>query len=156
MRMYVILTVVAAVAIQLATPVFAANAFNATTMLGSQMFAGPTALAYVRLPFHARKTARSLPRAGFMVTAPQSYRPGTLISRASIPGIVDFGFTGRDFHHPWTATLNVSDAVAWSGNPDALPKNAAHLLEGGASWAVVGAITVGAIAGTLALVGRSK
>ena len=156
MRICIVLTAVVAMAGQFATPTFAASAFNATTMLGSRQIAGPTAMAYVRVPFHARKIGRFQPRAGFMVTAPQSYRPGTLISRASIPGIIDFGFTGRDFHHPWTATLNVGDVVAWSGNPDALPKNTVHLFESGASPAVVGAVTVGAIAGTLALVDRPK
>ncbi|MSO72436.1 MAG: hypothetical protein EXQ84_02345 [Rhodospirillaceae bacterium] len=146
----------AAIAGQLATPAFAAGAFNETTMLGWQRTAAPAAMAYVRMPFHATRADRLQPRAGFMITAPQTYRAGTVISRASASGIIDFGFTGRDFRSPWTATFNVSNAVAWSGNPDVLPKGTHHLFERGTSWVAVGAVTIGVIAGTLAMAGRAK
>ena len=156
MNKYAVFAAVVAVASQLALPAFAASPFTETSMAGLQRIAAPSVMAYMRVPFHTLKTDSLQPRAGLMVTAPQSYRAGTVLSRASAPAIVDFGFTGRDFSRPWTATLNVNDAVAWSGNPDSLPKNTVHLFESGTSWIVVGAVTVGVVAGTLAMVGRAK
>ncbi len=156
MKSHAVIAVIAAIASQTVTPALAAGALDENTMLGWQRNAGPAAMAYFRMPFHATRADRLQPRAGFMITPPQSYRAGTVISRANAPGIIDFGFTGRDFRSPWTATFNVSDAVAWSGNPDALPKGTRHLFESGTSWMAVGAVTVGIIAGTLALAGRAK
>ena len=141
---------------QLAAPAYAGGTFNETTMLGWQKTSRPAAMAYVRLPFHAGRADASQPRAGFMITAPRGYRVGAMPVRTAAPGVIDFGFTGRNFQSAWTASINVNDAVAWASKPEALPKNATHLFESGASWVVVGLISVGIVAGTIALSDRKK
>ncbi len=156
MKKSAVFAAVAAIAGQLATPAWAAGAFAENTMLGWQRNAPPAIMAYGRVPFHATPRDRRQPRVGLMISAPTSYRAGTFVSRASAPGVVDFGFTGRNFRSPWTASLNVSTAVAWTGNPDAMPKNTVYLMENSSSWLVVGVLSVGIVAGTLALVGREK
>lgn len=91
-----------------------------------------------------------------MITAPQSYRIGQAFTRTGVPGMIDFGFTGRDFSTPWTATLNVSTSVAWAQDPAALPKNTHYLFESGVSWVIVGVISAGIIGGVYALSDRPK
>lgn len=156
MKKCAVFTAVAALACELMTPAFAASPFNETTMLGWQQTTKPTAMAYARLPFHASATDQFQPRTGIMITSPQTYRVGGPLTRASAPGMVDLGFTGRNFAAPWTATLNVSDAVAWAQDPKALPKNSHNLFESGTSWVVVGLLSVGIIGGVYALSDRSK
>ncbi len=151
MKKCVVFAAVAALASQLAAPAFAAEMFDRSTMLGWQRTASPTAMAYVRMPFQSAGTGSQQPRAGFMITPPHTYRPGTAQAFSSAHGVVDFGITGRDFHQPWTTSLNLNNAVAWTGNAEAMPKNATYLFESGVSWVVVGVASVVIIAGTIAL-----
>jgi hypothetical protein len=125
--------------------------FNRSTMLGWQHRAEPAALAYVRMPFHGQKHDRFQPRAGLMLSAPRTYNAGEPLLRAGAPGLVDLGYTGRDFKRRWTPTLNASTAVVWTSDRSELPKNTHHLFDSGASWVVVGVATVGIIAGIYVL-----
>ena len=141
---------------QLATPALAASPsanspFGDTTIYGQQRIAAPAAMAYVRVPFHAARTDAFQPRAGVVITAPQAYRVGEAFTRTAAPGIIDLGFTGRDFTSPWTATVNVSGNVAWAEDPKSLPKNTHSLFESGTSWIVVGLLSVGIAGGVYAL-----
>jgi hypothetical protein len=156
MKKSIVYAAIAALTCQAATPAFAGGPFHPTTALGWQRTSGPAAMAYVRVPFHARKTDRDQPRAGFMLTSPGAYRPGDAYSRISAPGLVDFGFTGRNFKSPWTATLNLSSQVAWASDKDELPKNTRYLFESGTSWLVVGVVSAGIIVGVYALSERDK
>ncbi len=139
-----------ALAAQVVTPAFAGS-YDFNPALGPQRTAAPAAMGYFRLPLHAGAKDSAQPRAGFMITSPQTYRVGQTFSRIGAPGMVDIGFTGRDLSTPWTATLNVSNTVAWAQNPDALPKNTHYLFESGLSWVVVGVISAGIIGGIYAL-----
>lgn len=156
MKKYAALVAATALVGQLATPAFAAGAFNDATMLGWQQRSAPAAMAYFSVPFHAERSDRIQPRAGLMITAPQAYYPGAMSSRVSKPGMVDLAFTGNTFDSPWTATLNVQNQVAWASDPKALPKNTKQLFESGVSWVVVGALSAGIIIGVYALSDRSK
>ena len=138
-------------ACQLVTPALAAGPFGDTTIYGQQRVAAPAAMAYVRVPFHAAKVDAFQPRAGVVITAPKAYRVGEAFTRTAAPGIIDFGFTGRDFTSPWTATVNVSGNVAWAEDPKALPKNTHNLFESGTSWIVVGLLSVGIAGGVYVL-----
>jgi hypothetical protein len=145
----------AAVLTQAITPALA-GPFKDATMLGWQRKSSSAAVAYVSMPFHAGKNSRAQPRAGLMITAPQGYRVGYHLAYTAAPGIIDFGITGRNFRSPWVTTINVNNAVAWASAPEELPKNTKHLFESGASWAVVGAVTVGIVAGVLSLSNRDQ
>ena len=150
MRKAAVFATAAAWAMQLATPAFA---FDRNTMLGAPRFQGPAAMGYVRVPFGG-SSSHSLPRAGLMISAPGAATLGRPLIRSAVPGAVDFGFTGKSFDHPWTATLNVSDRVAWAADPAALPKNTPHLmgeLGGATSWIIVGVASAAIIIGAYAM-----
>jgi hypothetical protein len=150
MKKHAFLVATVALLTQAAGPAFA-GPFKDPTMLGWQRKSSSAAVAYVSMPFHSGKNSRMQPRAGLMITAPQGYRVGSHLAYTAAPGIIDFGFTGRGFRSPWIATINVNNAVAWASDPKELPKNSKHLFESGISWVVVGAVSIGIIAGALAL-----
>lgn len=151
-------TFVAAVAMagQLVSPAYAAGAFNETTMLGWRHVSAPAAVAYFKMPLQTVKGFSAQPRAGLMISSPKSYSASAPVMYQSGSGAVDFGFTGRNFDSPWTASLMVSNQLAWANNPEALPKNTPHLFESGASWVMVGLLSAGVIAGVYVLADRSK
>jgi hypothetical protein len=136
------------------TPAFAGGLFNENTMLGWRQRMEPTAMAYVKLPFHASKADHRQFRAGVMVTTPRAYRPGFAPPRSSAPGWIDFSVTGYGLRSPWTTTLNVNGTLAWADNPVLLPKNTPHF--SGTSWVLVGALSAGIIGGVIALSDRDK
>jgi hypothetical protein len=127
-----------------------------TTMLGWQRTSQPAAVAYFKMPLQADKHGAAQPRAGLMISAPKSYAAGTAVLRQSGAGMIDLGFSGRDLSTPWTASLMVSNQVAWTANPEAMPKNTKYLFESGASWVVVGLVSVGIIAGVYVLADRDN
>lgn len=145
MKKFAVFAAVAALAVQVAAPASAA-VFNDYTMQGWQRTSGPAAMGYVRLPFNG-SASHQLPRAGLMLSGPGSISAGHVYVRSAVPGAVDFGFTGRSFTSPWTATLNLSNTIAWASNPAALPKNTPHLLEGPTTWIIVGAVSAALIVG---------
>ncbi len=153
MKKYAVFAAVVAMASQIVTPAFAAGAspFGDTTIYGQQRVASAAAMAYLRLPMNATKGDPIQPRAGIVVTAPQAYEAGEVVSRLEAPGIIDFGFTGHNFTAPWTATINVNGNLAWAEDPKSLPKNTHNMFESGTSWIVVGLLTVGVAGGVYAL-----
>jgi hypothetical protein len=156
MRKFITIVTAAAVISQIATPVLAADMFNPTTMLGWRRTADATAMAYVRLPLRAVKVDSRQPRVGLMIGAPGPYSIGRPINRAASPSMVDFGFSGRDFRSNWAASLTVNDAVAWTSDPQSLPKNTRNLFDGGITWVVVGVLSVGLMVGGYALADKDK
>lgn len=156
MKKYAAVAAAVAMTGQLIAPAQAAGVFNDTTMLGWQRTSQPAAVAYFKIPLQADKGYAAQPRAGLMISGPKSYAAGTAVMHQSGPGALDLGFTGRDFSSPWTASLMVSNQVAWAANPDALPKNAPHMFESGTSWVVVGLLSAGIIAGVYVLADRNK
>ena len=155
MKKYAAFAAAIAMAGQLVSPA-AAGVFNETTMLGWRRVSEPAAVAYFKIPLQTGKGFKAQPRAGFMISAPKSYSADSAVLQQAGAGMVDFGFTGRHFDRPWTASLMVSNQVAWASNPEALPKNTPHLFESGASWVVVGLLSAGIIVGVYALSDRDK
>jgi hypothetical protein len=142
--------VAAALSVPLAAP---AQAFDRFTMFGQPRLSGPVPMGYVRLPFHG--TASRMPRAGVMLSSPGMYSVDRPLIRSAQTGVVDFGVTRRSARSRWTPTVNVSDHVAWAGNPDALPKDAKRLdlMGGSTTWIIVGvasaALATAIMAGSL-------
>jgi hypothetical protein len=149
MKKYAALAAVIALTGQTVSPAFAAGVFNDTTMLGWKRTSEPAAVAYFKMPFQSGPGLKAQPRVGLMISSPRSYSASTAIVHQAGSGVVDLGFTGRDFYSPWTATLNFNNQVAWASNPDALPKNTKYFLESGTSWALVGVASAAIIAGVI-------
>lgn len=140
-----------AAALALSLPLAApAQAFDRNTMFGIPRLSGPMPMGYVRVPFHGAKSR--LPRAGVMLTSPGMSSVDKPLIRSAAPGVVDFGVTRRSARTRWTPTLNVSDNVAWAGNPDALPKDTKRLdlMGSGASWIIVGVASAAIITAVVA------
>ena len=156
MRKLIAFVTAAAVASQLTTPVLANDMFPDTTMLGWRRTSDAAAMAYFKLPFHASKNERRQPRFGLMITTPGPYAAGTVVNHAAMPSLLDLGFSGRDFRNDWTASVTVSDTVAWASDPASLPKDTRNLFEGGTTWVVVGVLSVGIAVGAYALADRKK
>ena len=154
MKKRAVLAAAIAMAGQSITPAFAGGMFNENTMLGWRQRMEPTAMAYVKIPFHTTKTDHRQFSAGIKVTTPQAYRPGAAPPRSGATGWIDFSVTGYDLRSPWTTTLNVNGFTAWADNPDLLPKNHPHF--SGSSWILVGALSAGIIGGVIALSDRDK
>lgn len=156
MKKLAALVAVAAMAGQLVSPAYAGGVYNNTTMQGWQRTAEPAAMAYFRLPFQTSRNERAKPSIGLMITGPHAYSVNSGLVRSASPGVIDLAITGQTLRSPWTAALRVNDRLAWASNPEALPKDTPHLFESGTSWAVVGLVTVGVIAGIYVLADRGK
>lgn len=153
---------VAAMASQLAAPACAGEMFNRTTLLGGTRTSGAAAMGYFRIPLGQAPGKTNAPRLGLMVAGPQTYSAGDVPLALNAPRIVDFAFTGRDLAAPfaassWRGSLTVGNTVTWVSDRNGLPPGETkHLLESGTSWLVVGAVTVGAVAGAFALTNRKR
>lgn len=162
MRKTTTFVAVAAMASQLAVPAAAGEIFNRTTLLGGARTSGAAAMGYFRLPLGQTPGKTSAPRFGLMVAGPQTYSAGEVPLALNAPRIVDLAVTGRNLNAPFTASswrgsLSFGNTVAWvSDRKDLPPEEARHLLESGTSWLVVGAVTVGAVAGAFALTNRKR
>ena len=162
MRKVTTFVAIAALASQIAAPAFAGDMFNRTTILGTTRTSGAAAMGYFRLPLGQAPGKASAPRFGLMVAGPQTYSAGDVPLALNAPRILDFAFTGRDLSAPfaassWRGSLTLGNTVAWVSDRKDLPGGeATHLLESGTSWIVVGAVTVGAVAGAFALTNRKR
>ncbi|MCB2108720.1 MAG: hypothetical protein KDE14_13515 [Rhodobacteraceae bacterium] len=124
----------------------AGGAYNASTMLGWQRETGAAAVAYGYVPFHAAPREAKRAHLGFAMTAPVNGRGDRVVSRLQAPRFVDLKFSGAQSRDRWSATLNTGAATVWSDDP-----TVHHLLEGGMSWAAIGALTVAAGFGIFAI-----
>jgi hypothetical protein len=147
MKKYAVAAAAIAMAGQLVSPAYAAGVFNETTMLGWKRTSEPAAVAYFKLPFQWGESLKAQPRVGFMISSPRTYAASAAVPHQTGRGIVDLGFTGRDFYSPWTASLNFNGQTAWTSDRDAMPKNTKYLFESGTSWVVVGIASAAIIAG---------
>ena len=146
MKKTFVLAAVATLVGQFNASAFAAGMFDQNTMLGYKQRQGAAAMAYFHMPFNTVKNYQFQPRAGLMITTPSAYYPGKYTTRTSRPGVLDFSLTGgRHFQGPFTATLKVNNNVTWISNPDALPKNTGHSLEGGLSQSLMRGLGVDAL-----------
>ncbi len=142
---------VAAIAAQCATPAAARDFFDRNTLLGYRQQTGPAAVAYFRAPIGPR-TFKAPVRTGFAVVGPRSYSAGEAPLYSQGPRLVDFAFTNRGVDARWARSFSVGGAVAWTSDPESLPKGQLNLMESGVSWVAVGAIAAGLLAGTIALI----
>jgi hypothetical protein len=162
MRKVTTFIAVAALTSQLVTPAFAYETFNRTTVLGGQRISDAAAMGYFRLPLGQGTTTSSAPRFGLMVAGPQAYNAGEVPLHLNAPRMIDLSFTARDTSAPfsassWRGSLAAGKTVAWVSDTKGLSASETpHFLESGTSWAVVGLITVGLVAGTLALTNRGN
>ncbi len=162
MRKVTTFVAIAAMTTQLAAPAFAGDMFNRNTLLGGTRTSGAAAMGYFRLPLGDAPGKTNAPRFGLMVAGPQTYNAGEVPLALNAPRIVDFAFTGRDLGAPltaaaWRGSLTVGNTLAWVSDRKDLPQGEApHLMESGTSWIVVGALTVGAVAGAFALTNRKR
>jgi hypothetical protein len=162
MRKVTTFIAVAAMTSQLAAPAFAYDTFNRTTLLGGQRTSDAAAMGYFRLPLGQGTSQQSAPRFGLMIAGPQVYSAGEVPLHLNAPRMIDLSFTGRDLSAPlqtasWRGSLAMGKTVAWVSDRKGLPDSEApRLLESGTSWAIVGLLTVGAVAGAFALTNRGK
>ncbi|MGZ6228574.1 MAG: hypothetical protein ACXWNE_10620 [Candidatus Binataceae bacterium] len=164
MRKVMTFLAVAAVVADLAVPVYAADAigagmFNSTTPLGWRQTNRAAAMAYFHMPLAGGREA-GVPRVGLMIAGPSANYPGQSALHLDGPRMVDLSFShgalGQSWKSDaWATTLSLNDTVAWSNN-SAKPADAHYLAMSTATWVAVGAISVGLIAGGLALTNRKK
>src|SRR5690349_10580350 len=125
MRKVMTFLAIAAVATDLAMPVYAADTlgggmFNATTPLGWRQTNRAAAMAYFHMPLAGGKQA-GVPRVGLMIAGPSAHYPGESVSRLDGPRMVDLSFSHGALGHTWASdqwsgTFSVNDTVAWSND----------------------------------------
>lgn len=151
MRKLIAAAIAAAITVQFAAPALAQDFFNRNTLLGYRQQTGPAAVAYFRAPIGPR-TLKAPIRTGFAVVGPRSYNASEAPLFSQAPRLVDFAFTKQGVDARWVRSFNVGGVVAWTSDPDSLPKGQLNLMESGVSWVAVGAIAAGLAAGTVALI----
>ena len=162
MRKFTTFVAIAALTSQLAAPAFAGEIFNRTTVLAGTRTSGAAAMGYFRLQLGQAAGKTSAPRFGLMVAGPQTYSAGEVPLALNAPRILDFAVTGRDVSAPfaassWRGSFTVGNTLAWVSDRKDLPQGEApRFLESGTSWLIVGAVTVGAVAGAFALTNRKR
>lgn len=165
MRKLMTFLAIAAVATDLAAPVYAADTlgsgpFNPTTVLGWQHTNRPAAMAYFHMPFAGGDRA-SVPHVGLMIAGPSAYYPGQSALHLDGPRVLDLTFgrgaVGQSWSQdPWSTTLMVGNAVAWSNDHSANAPTGPHLSASATTWVAVGLLTAGAVVGAFALANRKQ
>jgi hypothetical protein len=165
MRKLMTFLAIAAVAADLAAPVYAADTlgggpFNATTVLGWRQTNRAAAMAYFHMPF-AGGTHASVPHIGLMVAGPSAYYPGESALHLDGPRVLDLSFgrgaAGRSWSQtPWSTTLMAGNAVAWSNDHSANAPTGPRLAASATTWVAVGLLTAGAVVGAFALANRKQ
>jgi hypothetical protein len=170
MRKVMTFLAIAAVAADLAAPVYAAETFgggpfnptpfNPTTALGWRQTGRAAAMAYFRMPF-AGGDHRSVPHVGLMIAGPSAYYPGQSALHLDGPRVLDLsvnrGAADRSWsQNPWSTTVMVGNSVAWSNDRGDGAPTGPHLSANATTWVAVGLLTAGAVVGAFALANRKQ